>query len=119
MVKMLKAKYQVIFQVSEFYNSENSDIVIGQISASGIIASWNDLALCFLKKFFAARSWTILHISVLRTEHEDQRKGRNKSLPGQQKSKWSPAMTNSEISRDDIILPHPWKAAIQTDAGVD
>lgn len=56
MVKMLKAKYQVIFQVSEFYNSENSDIVIGQISASGIIASRNDPALCFLKKFFAARS---------------------------------------------------------------
>lgn len=40
-------------------------------------------------------------------------------MPGQHRSKLSPAMTNSEVSPDDITVPHSWKAAIQTDADVD
>lgn len=117
---MLKAKYWVFFQVIEFYKSENSVIIIGQILASSTTPSQNDPALYFLKKnILAARNWNILHISNLNKEYEDQRKGRKKLLPGQQRSKQSPAMTNSEVSPDDIIIPHSWKAAIQTDVDVD
>lgn len=119
-VKMLKAKYWAFFQVTEFYKLENSIIVLGQILASGTVASQSDPTVYSLKKerFFAARSWTTLHISDFNIEYEDQRKGRKKSLPGQHRSKWSPA-TNSEFSLDNIILLHPWNAAIETDAGVD
>lgn len=72
----------------------------------------------FWKNVLAARSWNILHISNLNKEYEDQRKGGEKLLPGQHRSKQSLAVTNSEIS-PDIIIPHTWKAAIQTDVDVD